>query len=226
MREGAPSCCFSSLTATSLLGWESRPADQIRSAWVLDCHADYAYGWRMSTTTHRARVQDAWQTPRNARTLRAFMALQNQDIAERLKDLRRARGNPPQTTVASRIGIGERTYQTWEQGEAKPSYRNLERLAEYYGVTEDFILTGHENSRPEPVMVVSERVEDVREEFQSHVQAMRDDVSRVHADLQRVLRNQTAIMRELGIRASGEGAEPVVAYPESDRRRGERRHGS
>lgn len=84
-------------------------------------------------------AKDSWQTPRNARSLRAFMALRNQEIAARLRELR---GQRPQTTIADELGVAERTYQNWEAGDAKPSYRNLQRLAEYYGVGEEYILTG------------------------------------------------------------------------------------
>src|SRR4051794_25614689 len=104
----------------------------------------------MSSATQPAFVKDAWQTPRNARTLRAFMALQNEEIAARLRELRKARGNPPQDTVAAELGVGDRTYQTWENAEAKPSYRSLQKLADYFGVGEDFILSGTGRVTPDP----------------------------------------------------------------------------
>src|SRR3954471_4645622 len=93
----------------------------------------------MQSSTQAGFAKDSWQTPRNARSLRAFMALRNQEIAARLRELR---GKKPQTTVADELGVAERTYQNWEAGEAKPSYRNLQRLAVYHGVGEDYILTG------------------------------------------------------------------------------------
>jgi transcriptional regulator with XRE-family HTH domain len=96
----------------------------------------------MSSAAQVGYANDSWQTARNARTLRAFMALRNTEIAARIRQLRSDRGDPPQTLVAEAIGVSERAYQTWEAGEARPVYRNLERLAAYYGVTEDFILTG------------------------------------------------------------------------------------
>lgn len=67
------------------------------------------------------------------------MALRNQEIGERLRELR---GQKPQTTVADELGVAERTYQNWEAGDAKPSYRNLQKIAEYFGVGEDYILAG------------------------------------------------------------------------------------
>lgn len=73
------------------------------------------------------------------------MALQNQEIGARLRELRRGR---PQTAVADALEVSERAYQNWEAGDAKPSYRNLQRLAEFYGVGEDYILTGAPGAPP------------------------------------------------------------------------------
>lgn len=97
----------------------------------------------MSSATHAGFANDSWQTPRNARTFRAYMALQNQEIAGRIRELR---GGRPQTVVADEIGVAERTYQNWEAGDAKPSYRSLQKLAAFYGVGEEFILTGAERT--------------------------------------------------------------------------------
>jgi transcriptional regulator with XRE-family HTH domain len=67
------------------------------------------------------------------------MALRNQEIGARLRELR---GEKPQTTVAGELGVAERTYQNWEAGDTKPSYRNLQILADYFRVGEEYILTG------------------------------------------------------------------------------------
>ena len=87
-------------------------------------------------------AQDSWQAPRNARTLAAYMALRNREIGERIAALRKAKGNPPQEIVAQRIGVANRSYQSWEAGDTKPSWRNLEKLAKFYGVTEEWVLLG------------------------------------------------------------------------------------
>lgn len=96
----------------------------------------------MQEHARKTFVQDAWQTPRNARTLAAYMALQNREIGERISALRHARGNPPQEIVAQRLEVAYRSYQSWEAGDTKPSWRNLTKLAKYYGVTEEYILIG------------------------------------------------------------------------------------
>lgn len=96
----------------------------------------------MSSATQSVLVKDAWQTPRNARTFQAFVALTTQEIAARIRQLRADKGNPPQTLVAVELEVSERAYQSWENGEARPNYSSLQKLAAYYGTTSEWILTG------------------------------------------------------------------------------------
>jgi transcriptional regulator with XRE-family HTH domain len=99
----------------------------------------------MSSATQNGFAKDSWQTPRNARTFRALMALRNEEIGQRLAQLRERKGNPPQEVVAAEVGVSYRSYQAWETGETKPSWRNLTKLADYYGTTAEFILVGNED---------------------------------------------------------------------------------
>jgi transcriptional regulator with XRE-family HTH domain len=131
----------------------------------------------MSTATQQPFAKDSWQTPRNARTLRAYMALRNQEIGARLRDLR---GSRPQTLIASELGVAERTYQNWEAGDAKPSWRNLQKAASYYKVTEEFILTGATGGRELPSeAAAAEQVEDVAIEFRERVNATHSQLDRI-----------------------------------------------
>lgn len=159
----------------------------------------------MSSTPNVFLAKDSWQTPRNARTLRAYMALRNQEIAERLKELRASKGNPPQKLVAAKIGIEPRTLQTWEAGDAKPSYRNLEPLARFYGVSEEFILTGTENSEPESPVVVSTQMDEGFAEFRQHVADIRRDIAerediaaQEREGIRALLAQQTQILADIG----------------------------
>jgi transcriptional regulator with XRE-family HTH domain len=139
----------------------------------------------MSTATQATFVKDAWQTPRNARTLRAFMALQQREIGERIAELRKSRGNPPQEVVAQQLGVSYRAYQAWEAGDAKPSYRNLSKLAAFYGVSEEYILLGGE--MPERQVPQLNRIETMLAELlhlvrvQAGEGAAADSVSRLAA---------------------------------------------
>jgi transcriptional regulator with XRE-family HTH domain len=70
------------------------------------------------------------------------MMLKHSKLAARLRELREQRGNPSQREVAESIGVGGRTYQSWELAQARPSYRNLRALADYYGVSVEYLLEG------------------------------------------------------------------------------------
>jgi transcriptional regulator with XRE-family HTH domain len=135
----------------------------------------------MTSATQQTFAKDSWQTPRNARTLRAYMALRNQEIGARLRDLR---GSRPQTLIANELGVAERTYQNWEAGDAKPSWRNLQKVASYYRVTEEFILTGADGGRELPADVASnDKVEDVAVEFRERVNATHSQLDRIEGRL-------------------------------------------
>jgi transcriptional regulator with XRE-family HTH domain len=144
----------------------------------------------MSSATQEVFAKDAWQSPRNARTLRAYMALRNQEIASRVRELRKLKGNPPQERVAEALGVGDRTYQTWESGEAKPSYRNLQKLAEYFGVSESYILEGLDDRS---VRGVPEQLEGVSAQFSVRV----DQVEAALELITDLLRRQSAILERI-----------------------------
>lgn len=159
----------------------------------------------MSSATHAFLAKDAWQSPRNAHTLRAYMALRNQEVASRIRELRKLRGNPPQERVAEALGVGDRTYQTWESGEAKPSYRNLEKLAAFYGVTEGFILEGLEDATPR-MNGVPTQIDGGFEEFRGHVTALGERLGRIEQALEQAhientehLRRQAEILERIEI---------------------------
>lgn len=65
----------------------------------------------------------------------------NIDIANRLLQLRRARGYS-QEELADRIGISRQSVSKWERAEASPDTDNLIALARLYGVSLDELLLG------------------------------------------------------------------------------------
>ena len=60
-------------------------------------------------------------------------------LAERLLFLRQ-KGNLTQEAVADAIGITVRTYIRYEKGEREPVASLLSVIADYYGVTADYLL--------------------------------------------------------------------------------------
>ncbi|MCI8802880.1 MAG: helix-turn-helix transcriptional regulator [Oscillibacter sp.] len=68
-------------------------------------------------------------------------------IAERLRALRKER-NLRQADVAKLLGIGVRTYQYYEGDDHRPDYEMLIALADFFGVTTDYLLGRSDVRRP------------------------------------------------------------------------------
>ena len=64
-------------------------------------------------------------------------------FAERLKELRLEK-EIPQERLAEELGVGNGTISLWETGKREPKLSNLMIIAEYFGVSIDY-LAGLEN---------------------------------------------------------------------------------
>ncbi len=60
-------------------------------------------------------------------------------MVDRLKELRRVKG-VTQKDAADYMGISERNYRRYEISDINPTASNLMKLADYYGVTTDYLL--------------------------------------------------------------------------------------
>ena len=60
-------------------------------------------------------------------------------FCERVKELRTER-RIYQREVAEHLGLTTRAYQNYEGGESEPSQERLVALADYFGVTTDYLL--------------------------------------------------------------------------------------
>lgn len=65
-------------------------------------------------------------------------------LGGRLKHLR---GKRTQEEVAKQIGVSRARYSHYENGRSEPDYETLKKLADYYKVTIDYLLTGAEHDR-------------------------------------------------------------------------------
>lgn len=157
------------------------PLDESRLP--LDYGALYLHDWGMSTAPQDVFRKDAWQNPRNARTLRVYMALRNQEIAERVTALRKGR-HMSQKSVYEALGVSERAYQNWESGDTKPNYTSLQKLAEFFQVTEGFILEGVDD-RP-VIEGVPEQLDGVDEKFSELVARVQTQLDRLEEKLDRL----------------------------------------
>nr|WP_326186435.1 helix-turn-helix transcriptional regulator [uncultured Oscillibacter sp.] len=66
-------------------------------------------------------------------------------FSERIRELRQEKGIK-QREMADILGIKLRSYQNYEGGDRRPDYEGLVALADYFGVTTDYLL-GRSDSR-------------------------------------------------------------------------------
>lgn len=66
------------------------------------------------------------------------------DAVETGKRLRQLRGIRTRSGVAREIGISYSALAFYERGERNPSWRVRKKLADYYGVPEEFIFSANE----------------------------------------------------------------------------------
>jgi transcriptional regulator with XRE-family HTH domain len=78
------------------------------------------------------------------------------DQGGRIRQLRKHK-RVSQETVAHAVEVTLRAYQAWERGEGEIRRGNLERLAEFYGVTEDYIEYGRNVGRAESQVIAETR---------------------------------------------------------------------
>ena len=69
-----------------------------------------------------------------------------------LKELRKKR-NLNQNELATILNVSNQAYQKYEYGTAEPTFDNLSKLADFYGVTTDYLL-GRTNEKLNPNKVL------------------------------------------------------------------------
>src|SRR5574344_299271 len=62
-------------------------------------------------------------------------------IGERIYEERKRKGLS-QTDLADQLGLSTKAVSKWETGEAQPTLDNISRLAEVFGVTTDYLISG------------------------------------------------------------------------------------
>ena len=72
-----------------------------------------------------------------------------------LKNLRKAR-ELTSDEVAKAVGVSGGAYRNYERGERSPSFETLIKLADFYGVSTDYILGHNEQSDPLAVYALDE----------------------------------------------------------------------
>jgi transcriptional regulator with XRE-family HTH domain len=87
----------------------------------------------MADTSRNTR-QKSWQgQPRRVSVL-AEMALRQEKVSERLRELRELQGLS-QEDAARKVGITHRQWQRWESGQSMPYPRSLDAVASAFGIS-------------------------------------------------------------------------------------------
>ena len=75
---------------------------------------------------------------------------------EKLKELRKAKGISLKE-LGSIVGVAESTMSLYENGKRQPDYETLLKLAEFFGVTVDYLLRGSNESEclPEELVILN-----------------------------------------------------------------------
>jgi len=107
----------------------------------------------------------------------------------RIKELRLQR-KKTQGDIATALNINRTTYAKWETGDRLPDMETLNKLADYFNVTTDYILRRTDNPEP-PETVITNALKDMRATLR-HVGLdglTRDEVDKV-AEYARFLKSQ------------------------------------
>lgn len=75
---------------------------------------------------------------------------------EKLRELRKEKGISLKE-LGAEIGVAESTMSLYENGKRQPDYETLLKLAEYFGVTVDYLLRGDNNFErlPEELIILN-----------------------------------------------------------------------
>ena len=112
------------------------------------------------------------------------------DFARRLIKLREDKGLS-QYEVADRLGIKRPRYNAWEQGLAKPRTDMINKLAEFFEVSPDYLL-GFEQSTI-PSWATRKDVRDFKKMLEEDAPVMFDGVPLDEEDREKVMRVMEAI---------------------------------
>ena len=91
---------------------------------------------------------------------------------EKLKELRKAKGISLEE-LGAYIGAAESTISLYENGKRQPDYETLLKLAEYFGVTVDYLLRGGEEEQlPEELVILNRAAKKMSPENQKKLLEM------------------------------------------------------
>ncbi len=157
-----------------------------------------------------------WLEPRSAPTLAAVVTAEEDQerrraIGARLRQLRERR---PQDVVARAIGVTPRAYQRWETGESNMRWPNIVAAAQFYGVSEQYLLHGASDGDADDIAAYDpSQLDRIEAKLDQVLALMRPTLLEAAETLRREL--ETAVLeRALALTPSAEGTRPEETQAE------------
>lgn len=106
-------------------------------------------------------------------------------FSQRLKELRKAKKNLTQLQMANFLGVAKTTYASYEQGKRMPDSQIQNKIADFFGVSLDYLHGREEMEEPElspKQMTVAAHIDDdVTEEQMEEILSYIDYLKQKHA---------------------------------------------
>lgn len=166
----------------------------------------------------------SWQTGRQRVSVEAALAIQRENVMQRLVRLRHEIGHPdkpgeplPQDQAAQRAGVTARQWQRWENGVSVPYARNLSAVADAYGFDVGEFYDGPAGqipaATPDPFASTDGSIEERLAELTEQLAADREDRAASVAELKGLLDTQNRNLARQSLIL--EGIEKLLATQES-----------
>lgn len=75
--------------------------------------------------------------------------------------------------VAKEAGVTQTALSNWKTGRSTPTAKTLQKIADYFGVTVDYLMTGKDEKPPEPQLTPRDK-RDIAKDLESIMQKLSD----------------------------------------------------
>ena len=76
--------------------------------------------------------------------------------------------------VSKATGIGGSTFTDWKNGRSVPKQDKLQKIADYYGVTIDYLMTGKEEPEKKEIMLTPRDERDIKKDLDSLMEKLKN----------------------------------------------------
>lgn len=77
--------------------------------------------------------------------------------------------------VSKATGVSQSTLSDWKKGRITPKSDSLKKIADYFGVTVDYILTGETDVEPPKTMLTPKDEHDIAKDMESIIKKLKDN---------------------------------------------------